>query len=137
MTGSKETPNKETEDERYEEVKLKVGEKLFDSQTGWPKETNYRTVTFQARKLEEKTWSRSRKESGTDKTLYRLAPSELEGRKAEGPYLVFAVSESRWVGTRTTKELKGPYSASELSEEYPNLARKARIEVPADLEEVL
>jgi hypothetical protein len=105
---------------------VQVGNEYFDDSTGAPTGDDLRTVEFTGIKHAEEDASRQ-KDGGTDLTLYEV----------EDGYIVHTRSWSKWQGTTTTQKLKGPFDAKELSDRFPSLARKAGVEVPANLDEVL
>lgn len=124
------------EDANFETQKVKVGTKYFDSNTGFSTGNDYRSVEFEAEEVAYKDWNGNIEDSGTDKTLYRIAPGELDAEEGE-EFVVHTYFFSKWQGTNSQKKLKGPYTPKELSDEHPSLASQAGVEVPADLNEVI
>lgn len=83
-----------------------------------------RAVEFEGEQLAK---ARNGDTRGTTKMLYRTAKG----------FVIHVKNWSRWAGESTSSELVGPVDEKELSDKFPELARKADLEVPASLDEVL
>jgi len=120
-----------------EQQTVEIGEQHYDSSTGFPTKSTYRDVKFQGEKLHTRNAS-SEQNSGTDKVLFKLHEDEIpEDAGEEEQYLVHLHSWSCWQGTTETKRLAGPMDARALTDDHPQLAKGAKVDVPASLDEVL
>jgi len=116
---------------------VEIGEQHYDSSTGFPTKSTYRDVEFQGEELHALGAS-SEQNSGTDKTLFELHEDEIpEGAAGDEKYLVHLHSWSCWQGTTETKRIAGPMNAKALTDKHPQLAKGAKVGVPASLDEVL
>lgn len=120
-----------------EQQTVEIGEQHYDNSTGFPTGNTYRDVEFQGEELHARSAS-SQKNSGTDKTLFKLHEEEIpEDATSEEQYLVHLCSWSKWQGVTTTKRLAGPMDAKALTDDHPQLAKGAKVNVPASLDEVI
>lgn len=116
--------------------KVTIGEQHYDGSTGTPTKNTYRDVEFEGEKLAERKMN-SVNDSGNDKTLFKVAEDDLPQDCApEECYLVHVYSWSRWQGVSSRRYLDGPMDPHTLTDEHPQLARKANVDETARLEDV-